>query len=53
MLRQLGVTGSVYNLLQSYLSGRSQFVRLGDFVLTIYIQIGACLKDPYLIPYFI
>jgi len=30
-LRQLGVTGSVYNLLQSYLSGRSQFVRLGDF----------------------
>ena len=31
MLRQLGVTGSVYNLLQSSLSGRSQFVRLGDF----------------------
>jgi len=30
-LRQLGVTGSVYNLLQTYLSGRSQFVRLGDF----------------------
>jgi len=30
-LRQLGVTGSVYNLLQSYLSGRSQFVRLRDF----------------------
>jgi len=30
-LRRLGVTGSVYNLLQSYLSGRSQFVRLGDF----------------------
>ena len=30
-LDQLGVTGSVYNLLQSYLSGRSQFVRLGDF----------------------
>jgi len=30
-LRQLGVTGSVYNLLQSYLSGMSQFVRLGDF----------------------
>jgi len=30
-LRQLGVTGSVYNLLQSCLSGRSQFVRLGDF----------------------
>jgi len=30
-LRQLGVTGSVYNLLQSYLSDRSQFVRLGDF----------------------
>ena len=29
-LRQLGVTGSVYNLLQLYLSGRSQFVRLGD-----------------------
>jgi len=25
------VTGSVYNLLQSYLSGRSQFVRLGEF----------------------
>ena len=25
------MTGSVYNLLQSYLSGRSQFVRLGDF----------------------
>ena len=30
-LRQLGVTGSVYTLLQSYLSGMSQFVRLGDF----------------------
>jgi len=30
-LRQLGVTGSVYNLLQSYLSGTSQFVHLGDF----------------------
>ena len=30
-LRQLGVTGSVYNLLQSYLPGRSQFVPLGDF----------------------
>jgi len=30
-LRQLGVSGSVYNLLKSYLSGRSQFVRLGDF----------------------
>jgi len=29
-LSQLGVTGSVYNLLQSYLSGRSQLVRLGD-----------------------
>ena len=29
-LRQLGVIGSVYNLLRSYLSGRSQFVRL-DF----------------------
>jgi len=25
------VTGSVYNLLQSYLSGRAQFVHLGDF----------------------
>jgi len=30
-LRRLGVTGSLYSLLQSYLSGRSQFVRLGDF----------------------
>ena len=30
-LRQLGVTGSLYTLLQSYLSRRSQFVRLGDF----------------------
>jgi len=30
-LRPVGVTGSVYNLLQSYLSGRSQFVRLGNF----------------------
>ena len=30
-LRQLGVTGSVYNLLQSYPSARSKFVRLGDF----------------------
>ena len=27
----LGMTGSLYNLLQSYLSGRSHFVRLGDF----------------------
>ena len=30
-LRQLCVTGSVCNLLQSYLSGGSQFVRLGNF----------------------
>jgi len=29
-LCKLGVTGSLYNLLQSYLSGRSHFVRLRD-----------------------
>jgi len=30
-MRYLGVTGSLCKLLQSYLSGRSQFVRLGEF----------------------
>jgi len=48
-LRQLDVTGSVHNLLQSYLS---QFVRLGD-VRSDHLHTNCGVpKGPYLVPYF-